>query len=414
MKNYILTFLICLCAINAEDYNLKDFITQVSTNSTTNTINELKKDTISTQEKYIQYGKYNKVEIKADANYSKDYLTLGEDKTSSLEVNYGIFNLQLNYDFESKEVDRKTLGFSKSLTDLIYSEESYNKDTIRYDKLISLNEIALKTNETIVSIINQYGQIKKIEGELRIKKSTYKTTGDQYKNLKIKYNYGELSKLELDLAELRVENNRSEIDKLQRDLKDAKEELLLLADMNIESDIQLADIKNIDTLNFEDTYMREIQNLEYSKEKALLREKQEKRNNLPEINFSGNYDLDNQGYQAGISFYKAIEFIDYQKVESVNNLKVLQLELKQEKKSREKKIKNLKTRYQQLLTQYEMLKREKVYREKEILVQKNKFDEGLIDFIEYTNSSNELEKTLIDLYNIEQDICIFKYTLKYL
>ncbi len=414
MKKLLLVFSIISVYSFANEYNLDFFINKRRSNTLQKEINIIEGKKLEKKEDYLQKGKYNQLEITADGFYTKDYFNEGDNEQGSLRLDYGIFNYNLDYDWTNKEVTKETIGIVKSLNDFIYSPESYARNTFDYEKRIRENDLVIQENQDIISIIEKYGLIKKLEKAHKLKSKIYENSMEDLEQIKIKLDFGQVSQIDADLAKLRNEKVKEELKAIEDNIINAKRELLILTDMDINISFNLLEFNKLDSVDFEDVYMKEYKNEEFKL--AISKENYDYTNSkdLPKVDFLGDYDLDKKGYRVGLRFYKGIKFVDLEEDNAKYDYEIAELNVKEAKKLRDDKVKSLQIQYETLVNRYNILEKEGKYKEKEILIYKKRFEEGLIDYIDYTDRLNELEEVLIELYKTEQDINIFKHKIDYL
>lgn len=414
MKKLLLTFSLISVFTFANEYNLDFFINKRRSNSLQKEINIIENKKLERKEDYLQKGKYNQLEITADGFYTRDYFYEGEKEQGSLRLDYGIFNYNLDYDWSNKEVTRETIGIKKSLNDFIYSPEAFNRNTFDYEKKISVNNLIIEENQDIVRIIEKYGLIKKLEKAYNLKVKIYENSLEDLEQIKIKLEFGQVSEIDSELAKLRNEKVKEELKAIEDNIKNAKRELLILVDMDTSIVFNLLEFDKLTSVNFEEVYMKEYKNEEYKLELSKENYDYTNSQDLPKIDLLGDYDLDKKGYRVGLRFYKGIKFIDLEEENAEFNYEIAKLNFKEAKKLRDDKVKSLQIQYETLQNRYKILEKEGKYKEKEILIYKKRFEEGLIDYVDYTDRLNELEEVLIELYKTEQDINVFKHKIDYL
>ncbi len=414
MKKLLLLFSMLSIYTFGNEYDLNFFINKRRSNSLQKEINKIENKKLEKKENYLQKGKYNKLELTADRFYTKDYFQEGLKEQGRLRLDYGIFNYNLNYDWVNKEVERETVGIKKSLNDFLYSPESFGQNTFNYEKKIRKNNLTTEENQDIIKIIEKYGLIKKLEKTHELKEKIYQNSLEDLEQIKIKLNFGQVSEIDTDLAKLRNEKVKEELKIIKKNIDNTKRELLILSDMNTSISFNLLEFNKLDSINFENVYLKEYENekfkLSISKENYDYISLQ----NLPKVDLLGDYDLDKKGYRVGLRFYKSIKFVNLDKDNAKYDYEIAKLNIKEAKKLRDDKVKSLQIKYETLLNKYSILKKEGEYKRKEIFIHKKRFEEGLIDYIDYIDRLNELEEVLIELYKTEQDINIFKHKIDYL
>ncbi len=260
MKKLLLLFSMLSIYTFGNEYDLNFFINKRRSNSLQKEINKIENKKLEKKENYLQKGKYNKLELTADRFYTKDYFQEELKEQGRLRLDYGIFNYNLNYDWVNKEVERETVGIKKSLNDFLYSPESFGQNTFNYEKKIRKNNLTTEENQDIIKIIEKYGLIKKLEKTHELKEKIYQNSLEDLEQIKIKLNFGQVSEIDTDLAKLRNEKVKEELKIIKKNIDNTKRELLILSDMNTSISFNLLEFNKLDSINFENVYLKEYEN----------------------------------------------------------------------------------------------------------------------------------------------------------
>ncbi len=248
-KTSIISLFVLISVLNYSK-SLDDTIKEYEQKSYTKKINELNLRIYDAKNKEYKKGEWNEISITSNNNYSK--INTSEGITNENEIRYGMLYYKNGYDFSNNKFLSNKVGISKTLNDLIYNDYKYNLEVNNLEK-----EKQKITNETaknleIRNLIDLYKNYKNKEYELEQGKISLEGKKKDYTILQKKYEIGDASKYDYDLAEYEYKVKQLEVDNLEKELKIYGEQFILY-NVALNSNDKLDDLKTIE-LSKEDFY----------------------------------------------------------------------------------------------------------------------------------------------------------------
>ena len=380
--------------------NLDDTIKEYEQKSYTKKINELNLRMYDAKNKEYKKGEWNEISITSNNNYTKTSTSEGINNEN--EIKYGMLYYKNGYDFNT-------------LNDLIYNDYKYNLEVNNLEK-----EKQKITNETaknleIRNLIDLYKNYKNKEYELEQGKISLEGKKKDYTILQKKYEIGDASKYDYDLAEYEYKVKQLEVDNLEKELKIYGEQFILY-NVALNSNDKLDDLKTIE-LNKEDFYnlrLSEADSLKIDSElNSLNTKKQTFDYKYPKVTADANYDFETKNATVGIGVTKTFKV----KNSAIENLKIESEKLKEE--YNQKKNELISNVGQQMinyttLQTNEIIKRKTVeITEKDYEIFKKKYELGTDSFANYVEKRNTYEKAKIDYVMAKNELAAFTQQIKY-
>ena len=393
--------------------NLDDTIKEYEQKSYTKKINELNLRIYDAKNKEYKKGEWNEISITSNNNYSK--INTSDGITNENEIKYGMLYYKNGYDFSNNKFSSNKVGISKTLNDLIYNDYKYNLEVNNLEK-----EKQKITNETdknleIRNLIDLYKNYKNKEYELEQGKISLEGKKKDYTILQKKYEIGDASKYDYDLAEYEYKVKQLEVDNLEKELKIYGEQFILY-NVALNSNDKLDDLKTIE-LNKEDFYnlrLSEADSLKIDSElNSLNTKKQTFDYKYPKVTADANYDFETKNATVGIGVTKTFKV----KNSAIENLKIESEKLKEE--YNQKKNELISNVGQQMinyttLQTNEIIKRKTVeITEKDYEIFKKKYELGTDSFANYVEKRNTYEKAKIDYVIAKNELAAFTQQIKY-
>ena len=393
--------------------NLDDTIKEYEQKSYTKKINELNLRMYDAKNKEYKKGEWNEISITSNNNYSK--INTSDGITNENEIKYGMLYYRNGYDFSNNKFLSNKVGISKTLNDLIYNDYKYNLEVNNLEK-----EKQKITNETaknleIRNLIDLYKNYKNKEYELEQGKISLEGKKKDYTILQKKYEIGDASKYDYDLAEYEYKVKQLEVDNLEKELKIYGEQFILY-NVALNSNDKLDDLKTIE-LNKEDFYnlrLSEADSLKIDSElNSLNTKKQTFDYKYPKVTADANYDFETKNATVGIGVTKTFKV----KNSAIENLKIESEKLKEE--YNQKKNELISNVGQQMinyttLQTNEIIKRKTVeITEKDYEIFKKKYELGTDSFANYVEKRNTYEKAKIDYVIAKNELAAFTQQIKY-
>lgn len=393
--------------------NLDDTIKEYEQKSYTKKINELNLRMYDAKNKEYKKGEWNEISITSNNNYTKT--TTSEGINNENEIKYGMLYYKNGYDFSNNKFSSNKVGISKTLNDLIYNDYKYNLEVNNLEK-----EKQKITNETaknleIRNLIDLYKNYKNKEYELEQGKISLEGKKKDYTILQKKYEIGDASKYDYDLAEYEYKVKQLEVDNLEKELKIYGEQFILY-NVALNSNDKLDDLRTIE-LNKEDFYnlrLSEADSLKIDSElNSLNTKKQTFDYKYPKVTADANYDFETKNATVGIGVTKTFKV----KNSAIENLKIESEKLKEE--YNQKKNELISNVGQQMinyttLQTNEIIKRKTVeITEKDYEIFKKKYELGTDSFANYVEKRNTYEKAKIDYVIAKNELAAFTQQIKY-
>lgn len=393
--------------------NLDDTIKEYEQKSYTKKINELNLRMYDAKNKEYKKGEWNKISITSNNNYSK--INTSEGITNENEIKYGMLYYKNGYDFSNNKFLSNKVGISKTLNDLIYNDYKYNLEVNNLEK-----EKQKITNETaknleIRNLIDLYKNYKNKEYELEQGKISLEGKKKDYTILQKKYEIGDASKYDYDLAEYEYKVKQLEVDNLEKELKIYGEQFILY-NVALNSNDKLDDLKTIE-LKKEDFYnlrLSEADSLKIDSElNSLNTKKQTFDYKYPKVTADANYDFETKNATVGIGITKTFKV----KNSTIESLKIESEKLKEEYNQKKNElISNVgqqMIKYTTLQTN-EIIKRKTVeITGKDYEIFKKKYELGTDSFANYVEKRNTYEKAKIDYVIAKNELAAFTQQIKY-
>ena len=393
--------------------NLDDTIKEYEQKSYTKKINELNLRMYDAKNKEYKKGEWNEISITSNNNYTKTSTSEGINNEN--EIKYGMLYYKNGYDFSNNKFSSNKVGISKTLNDLIYNDYKYNLEVNNLEK-----EKQKITNETtknleIRNLIDLYKNYKNKEYELEQGKISLEGKKKDYTILQKKYEIGDASKYDYDLAEYEYKVKQLEVDNLEKELKIYGEQFILY-NVTLNSNDKLDDLKTIE-LNKEDFYnlrLSEADSLKIDSElNSLNTKKQTFDYKYPKVTADANYDFETKNATVGIGVTKTFKV----KNSAIENLKIESEKLKEEYDQKKNElISNVGQQminYTTLQTN-EIIKRKTVeITEKDYEIFKKKYELGTDSFANYVEKRNTYEKAKIDYVIAKNELAAFTQQIKY-
>lgn len=393
--------------------NLDDTIKEYEQKSYTKKINELNLRMYDVKNKEYKKGEWNEISITSNNNYTKTSTSEGINNEN--EIKYGMLYYKNGYDFSNNKFSSNKIGISKTLNDLIYNDYKYNLEVNNLEK-----EKQKITNETaknleIRNLIDLYKNYKNKEYELEQGKISLEGKKKDYTILQKKYEIGDASKYDYDLAEYEYKVKQLEVDNLEKELKIYGEQFILY-NVTLNSNDKLDDLKTIE-LNKEDFYnlrLSEADSLKIDSElNSLNTKKQTFDYKYPKVTADANYDFETKNATVGIGVTKTFKV----KNSAIENLKIESEKLKEEYDQKKNElISNVGQQminYTTLQTN-EIIKRKTVeITEKDYEIFKKKYELGTDSFANYVEKRNTYEKAKIDYVIAKNELAAFTQQIKY-
>lgn len=411
-KTSIISLFVLISILNYSK-SLDDTIKEYEQKSYTRKINELNLRIYDAKNKEYKKGEWNEISITSNNNYSK--INTSEGITNENEIKYGMLYYRNGYDFSNNKFLSNKVGISKTLNDLIYNDYKYNLEVNNLEK-----EKQKITNETtknleIRNLIDLYKNYKNKEYELEQGKILLEGKKKDYTILQKKYEIGDASKYDYDLAEYEYKVKQLEVDNLEKELKIYGEQFILY-NVTLNSNDKLDDLKTIE-LSKEDFYnlrLSEADSLKIDSElNSLNTKKQIFDYKYPKVTADANYDFETKNATVGIGITKTFKV----KNSAIENLKIESEKLKEE--YNQKKNELISNVGQQMinyttLQTNEIIKRKTVeITEKDYEIFKKKYELGTDSFANYVEKRNTYEKAKIDYVIAKNELAAFTQQIKY-
>lgn len=413
LKKTSLISLFVLISVLNYSKSLDDTIKEYEQKSYTRKINELNLKMYDSKNKEYKKGEWNEISMASNNNYSK--INISEGITNENVIKYGILYYKNGYDFSNNKFLSNKVGISKTLNDLIYNDYKYNLEVNNLEK-----EKQKITNETaknleIRNLIDLYKNYKNKEYELEQGKISLEGKKKDYTILQKKYEIGDASKYDYDLAEYEYKVKQLEVDNLEKELKIYGEQFILY-NVALNSNDKLDDLKTIE-LKKEDFYnlrLSEADSLKIDSElNSLNTKKQTFDYKYPKVTADANYDFETKNATVGIGITKTFKV----KNSTIESLKIESEKLKEEYNQKKNElISNVgqqMIKYTTLQTN-EIIKRKTVeITGKDYEIFKKKYELGTDSFANYVEKRNTYEKAKIDYVIAKNELAAFTQQIKY-
>lgn len=415
MKKIIILMFVFASYLYSVEYDLDFFISRRINESIKADILEVKIARGENRDEYLVYGKYNDIKLTVNTWYRKDYLELrSEYIQNTFELKYGIFQYKMDYDWSKQKRTLNRIGLVKNLKEFTYDNYDYARDVQGVQKQLDIERQLLTRNNDIVKIIAKYGEIKKQEADLKVKVLLKQAIKTEFDRAIERLEKGEIELLEYELAQYRYDLIKLDIDRIKENIKNTKAELVTLSNLDLEGNFTLKEIPEEVELDYSLISINRINIAKLDIEKAKFQLKNEKVKDLPNIEFVSDYDFVRDGYRFGIRFFDTIEIHNGIYEDFKLLVKEKELELEKVINQKDTLVKTLEKEYARLLNQYSMRKLEAEYKTKEVKTLREMYLKGLVNFIDYTDKANELETSLVNLYKTEQDLLVFKHSIRFI
>ena len=411
-KTSIISLFVLISILNYSK-SLDDTIKEYEQKSYTRKINELNLRMYDSKNKEYKKGEWNEISITSNNNYSK--INISEGITNENVIKYGMLYYKNGYDFSNNKFLSNKVGISKTLNDLIYNDYKYNLEVNNLEK-----EKQKITNETaknleIRNLIDLYKNHKNKEYELEQGKISLEGKKKDYTILQKKYEIGDASKYDYDLAEYEYKVKQLEVDNLEKELKIYGEQFILY-NVALNSNDKLDDLKTIE-LKKEDFYnlrLSEADSLKIDSElNSLNTKKQTFDYKYPKVTADANYDFETKNATVGIGITKIFKVQN----STIESLKIESDKLKEE--YNQKKNELISNVGQQMIN-YTTLQTNEIIKRKAVEITgkdyeifKKKYELGTDSFANYVEKRNTYEKAKIDYVIAKNELAAFTQQIKY-
>ena len=411
-KTSIISLFVLISILNYSK-SLDDTIKEYEQKSYTRKINELNLRMYDSKNKEYKKGEWNEISITSNNNYSK--INISEGITNENVIKYGMLYYKNGYDFSNNKFLSNKVGISKTLNDLIYNDYKYNLEVNNLEK-----EKQKITNETaknleIRNLIDLYKNYKNKEYELEQGKISLEGKKKDYTILQKKYEIGDASKYDYDLAEYEYKVKQLEVDNLEKELKIYGEQFILY-NVALNSNDKLDDLKTIE-LKKEDFYnlrLSEADSLKIDSElNSLNIKKQTFDYKYPKVTADANYDFETKNATVGIGITKIFKVQN----STIESLKIESDKLKEE--YNQKKNELISNVGQQMIN-YTTLQTNEIIKRKAVEITgkdyeifKKKYELGTDSFANYVEKRNTYEKAKIDYVIAKNELAAFTQQIKY-
>ena len=411
-KTSIISLFVLISVLNYSK-SLDDTIKEYEQKSYTKKINELNLRIYDAKNKEYKKGEWNEISITSNNNYSK--INTSEGITNENEIRYGMLYYKNGYDFSNNKFLSNKVGISKTLNDLIYNDYKYNLEVNNLEK-----EKQKITNETaknleIRNLIDLYKNYKNKEYELEQGKISLEGKKKDYTILQKKYEIGDASKYDYDLAEYEYKVKQLEVDNLEKELKIYGEQFILY-NVALNSNDKLDDLKTIE-LSKEDFYnlrLSEADSLKIDSElNSLNTKKQTFDYKYPKVTANANYDFETKNATVGIGITKTFKV----KNSAIESLKIESEKLKEEYNQKKNE---LISNFGQKMINYTTLQTNEIIKRKTVEITgkdyeifKKKYELGTDSFANYVEKRNTYEKAKIDYVIAKNELAAFTQQIKY-
>ncbi|BDU51199.1 TolC family protein [Haliovirga abyssi] len=427
MKKIVLVIMI-LISVNifaAKKLGLDDIIESFNNKSSYVKKEKLELDKLKIDENGNFIDKWGKLSFNITPNYSyytdKDKMPLNLQMTKDISkypggitvnLGYNMFYSAITYDNTTSKVKRVSykLGLTKSLNDIIYSEQKYKDNSINLNSKLTKLNLKISKKTELKNIVDLYIRIKNLDSEILINENSLKVMNEEYENLIKKLEYGEAVKIDVEYMGIEIKSIKNSIEYLKKEIKNKKRELLKKVGIE-DSDYEFKDIKAIDNFKIEINEDKIVVN---SLNEKLNEEnlKYYKRKSEPNINFDMNYDIEGKVWNAGIVFTgNIIEYgTDVRKTKKeLDKLKIEKKEL--EIKSKEDK-ENAEIEYKNLLSKLEIAKEKMQNMEKRYEVDKNIYENGYMSLLDFLKEQKNRDEAKLNYDKAKNELNGFRYKVK--
>lgn len=413
MKKQALTFILISSFLFSKEYNISDVINLYNQDN-------YEKEYIIIEEMKLdnQLQNINTLEANGlEAIWKNSYSTLANKNQgdSNLRLNYNDFNIQTSYNSLSED-STFSVGLEKDIKNLIYSEKKYKLQTYEEDKKITLINLEDKTDNKIISLIGLYKNYQDINVELSILERDKERLNNEYSKIKIAYELGADTELNLEYAKLRYDNNLEEIELLKKDLE--------LLTNQFEKSFKL-DLNNATLLPFEKPDLNYQLNIDYigshdlsilesEKRNALFNNEYEKHlDKLPNMKLGADYYVDSNDWQLNFTISKTFASYNSSKIQSEIDLKEFEIKERELKESIKLQKLEIQTKYNSLVRNIQNLKREMEVKKMEYLIEQKRYEIGKIDYISYIEASDNFKLAESNYLKKENELSAFLLELNY-
>lgn len=411
MKKIVLISL--LLTILSYGKNIDDLIKEYENSSYTTKLNNLNINGYEIKEKVLNRGDWNEIIVNSTGNYEKNKSSEVNGVENSIK--YGNFYYKNSYDFVNDELIENKIGISKTLNDIVYSDNKYNKEINNVEKKIQNITNNTNKNSDIRNLIDLYKDYKNKEKEIEQNKISLEGKEKDLKILAKKYEIGTASEYDYKLAKYEYETSQLTYENLQKQLQ-ILEEKFLIYNIQINKNEKLEDLEKeiLEKENFYSIRTNEAENIKLNETINEIKIKKEKFDNkYPKITTDAGYSIKNKSVVVGVGISKTFKTYDDTIQNLQNEKEKLQVQYEQ------KKLELLSNVGQEMIN-YTTYQTEEIIAKKAVDITKleyeiytKKYELGVESFSEYVEKRNNYDKAVINYEKAKNELAAFTKKIKY-
>lgn len=379
---------------------------------------ELKGNILSTSTYFIKYDFRNTIDssyfekekknLKLGLNSNGIYIdaNVEENDLPHKIINSRYISNEYKYHFSALNV-----GFSTSLKELFYSDESFKRKTGYLDLSIKRNNLSLKNIELIKEFIDEILVLKNSEAEVKNLNITLREENALLDILRNKYEENELSEEDFLLAKNTLNNTINKITEINEKINRLKRYLIVKTGLEIsEHDLELE--------NFIETELKRpcipievTKNIEVYRKIQVENIKYKSLNALPNIDFNLNYEIISNNLSATISFSDKLFKNKLQRLYEIKELKKINLDLENNRIEDENKSAIIFEEYKNLLNDYLYKKDSYEIMCKKYEKAKRVFTRGELSVMDFIKISSEKTLSGINAESARNNLFAFSYKI---
>lgn len=409
MKKYIILIAILnISSIYSKSLNLNQIIDIFKKKSNIYELQKISDEKLNIEKTSLFFKKY--LDLKFSGNYIYADVSNNDAKSCDLKLDYKDIYLRLKKN-NTDDKELISVGVSKSLNNLYFSEEKYKKNILDLKNNVNLEGKKYKLNLEIVKLIDDYVNIQNSYLNIQLKKELYEDFQKELNILQEKIMIGESVKFEMDL--------------MKEEMFFLENEILQLEKENLMTKISMFNKLNMIDENYELEGLKDIISLELVMNKYPVKEadtsvdikkteiKFLKRNNQNELKVFGDYDKETKNWQTGITLSanllnykgdiriaeKELSELSIRKNETIRDIEKLE-------KSNILQLESIESAYYYNLNKYEIINKrfEKI---------KELYLNGYINFLDYVKEYKTLNELKYKKYKSQNDYFGFKEKISY-
>lgn len=415
MKKLILGF--CLFSTLLRASTLDDLLALLEQNSYEQEKRAIQEKILEEKEQYLAKGDFQEGLILEASYEERQRKGQEEELLKGLELKYGPFFASV-YDRKGREKQDLSLGLQKSLRDMWYSANESARLQLVLEKQRQHALESQKMQEKKIKLIRWYQDYQNAFEERKWKADILNTLEGEERKLAKAYSLGSVRRLDWESAKVNLESIRLEISILERELKQAKQvlerEFRISEKGNFEPLALLSKHSDLPLENYgRERIQEKVSQIAIQKEKIKYLGFQRK---IPELNlryehlFASN---DRRGEDViQLQLRKKLFEDDYEEAIEAQELKVLELDLKEIQEQLALEKEGLRQKYENYQSQLRLAEGKLAFAKSKYEVKELEYRLGKSSYVDVMEALEGYTKTKLEAQRAKNQFASFLYEVQ--